>query len=229
MDVHSKTDLEKSLARWKRQLAKQEHSLSVAQRASASARRGAQEARALIERRESQLAKVPEGGRRKAVDKALVYVGTTEHPPGSNRGLYIDQWQGRFHMRGQPWCGAFVGAMCEMAGAKLTARIVYTPYIFTDANAHANGLNGVVWQRGKGFLLNGVHAHSADLVLFDFGTKGIKHVGMLVKPYSGGRFVQTVEGNTSFGDGGSQDNGGAVARRKRDIGLVHSIVRVKWS
>lgn len=229
MNVQDREQLKRSVDHWRIELAHRTRTLTRAQKASEGAHKAVQQAKAVIDRRERQLARITDTGRRAAVSRALGCVGVTEHPAGSNAGPMIDQWQQRFHMIGQPWCGAFVGAMCEMAGAKLTDRIVYTPYIHMDADAHRNGLDGVVWRRGKGMLLAGVPAaHSADLVLFDFASPGIKHVGMLVKPWPGWGLLQTVEGNTSFGNGGSQDNGGAVARRQRDPVLVHSIVRVRW-
>lgn len=228
-DVHSEADLARSLAAWKRDLASRQKQLSATQKAVESAAKGAQRARAMVARRERQLAKATMAGpRRRAVDTALSFVGTTERPAGSNCGQLINLWQGRFHMSAQPWCGAFVGAMIEMAGGSITDRIVYTPYIYADANTHSNGMDGIAWRRGPGWQLGNRVGHSADLVLFDFGTAGIKHVGMLVQPWNGKGQLQTVEGNTSFGPGGSQDNGGAVARRSRDASLVHSIVKVMW-
>jgi hypothetical protein len=224
MDVHSRHDLELSLAQWKKKLAAAEKDLSAAQKASEALRQRVQVAKASVDLRNKQIAKLP-GPRRRAISYMLMAVGTTESPAGSNRGPRIDQWQKRFHMQGQPWCGALVGNAIEFAGGDVTDRIVYTPYIYLDAEAHRYGLDGVAYQRGH----IPDHTHTGDLVLFDFGTPGgIKHVGMLREPWPGRGPVKTVEGNTSFGPGGSQDNGGAVARRERDPSLVHSIVRVKW-
>lgn len=226
LDVHDQAQLAGSLAAWKAELARDRKTLSAAQKGVAEAQRHVQQTKALVERREAQIARIaPAGPRRKAVKLALSYVGTKENPPNSNRGAVIDGWQRQFHMFGQPWCGAFVGAIAEQAGANVTDRIVYTPYIYEDAKLRRNGLDGVVWKAS--FSTGNTAAHSGDLVLFHFGSGGIKHVGMLVAPWKGGA-LQTVEGNTSFGGAGSQDNGGAVARRARDISLVHSIVSVRW-
>lgn len=46
--------------------------------------------------------------RRAAVARAQSAIGITEEPPGSNRGIRIDEWLGRCHAStGQPWCAAF--------------------------------------------------------------------------------------------------------------------------
>jgi hypothetical protein len=221
MDVTNRRDLDASLAAWKRDL-ERDRAKYKAHRTDALLRQ-VQMGKAMVVRRQRQLARLP-GPRRTAVTHALARVGTVEHPAGSNTGPGIDTWQARFGIHGQPWCGAFVGSMVNEAGAHVSARIVYTPYIYADAAAGKNGLERVVW---KDTFVHGL-AHTGDLVLFDFGSGGIKHVGMLRKPWTGNGPLFTVEGNTSFGNGGSQDNGGAVALRERDVSLVHSIVRVKW-
>jgi hypothetical protein len=52
----------------------------------------------------------------KVVETALKYLGVVEKPNGSNRGQLIDQWQRRWGMIAQPWCGMFVDAMFAEAG-----------------------------------------------------------------------------------------------------------------
>ena len=41
--------------------------------------------------------------------------------------------------------------------------------------------------------------------------------------------MTTIEGNTSSGDGGSQSNGGVVARRQRGYGSVRCVVRPDYN
>lgn len=221
LDTNSRAELEKSLAHWKREL-KQAQAKRPKRHADYEAvARRIQIARATIERRSKQLESLP-GPRAKTIKLALEYVGTRESPPDSNRGHLVDSWQRRFGIVGQPWCGAFAGSMVERGGGNVTPRIVYCPYIYADASAGRNGLDHVVWH-GK-FTRPYAIGHTGDLVLFDFGGSTIAHVGLLAKPWKGWGPLATVEGNTSFGAGGSQDNGGAVARRTRDVSLVHSIV-----
>lgn len=225
-DPKDRQQLEESLKLWKARLAKENTQLSLLRRQEEALRRQKQIAQSRIERRDKQIAALDSHpGRQQAVKIALGFVGVTEHPPSSNRGPMVDKFEAEFHIQGQPWCGCFVGYVAREAGAHPTDRIVYTPYIYEDACNHQNGLDHVVWHD----TFKSGPAHSGDLVLYDFGgNAGIEHVGMLVKPWNGSGPLQTVEGNTSFGGGGSQDNGGAVARRSRDISLVHSIVALKW-
>lgn len=219
MSTSDKDDLLRSMKHWQAELREAQVKLSALQRAEAQALKAKQLAQSRIERRRAQLGRIEAGPRRRTVNGALHYVGVTEKPSGSNRGPHIDEWQRRFHMQGQPWCGAFVGAMLEIhGGVNVSDRIVYTPYIWQDARSGLNGMEK---------LVDAKDTHSGDLVLFDFGSGGIKHVGMLVAPFRGG-LAQTVEGNTAFGSAGSQDNGGAVARRSRSMDQIHSFVRPKY-
>lgn len=158
-------------------------------------------------------------GGEKAVAWALARVGTTESPAGSNKGPYPISHCQVFTIGydGVPWCGCFVAsAAIEEAGADvpLKARLAYTPYICTDAMADTNGLRRV--------SLDDVER--GDLVVFNFGSGIAKHVGIAVGPITGG-MTDCVEGNTSSGTSGSQDNGGGVYRRSRPISDVICVAR----
>jgi hypothetical protein len=52
----------------------------------------------------------------RVIAAAARHVGVTESPPGSNRGPWIDRWQRRWGLLGQPWCGMFVSAVYAEAG-----------------------------------------------------------------------------------------------------------------
>jgi hypothetical protein len=222
LDVHDRAQLEESLAHWMREL---DHARKAAGPVVTHQEAGPiRLARNLVARREAQIHRLggPQGH---AVAWALRQVGTVEKPAGSNRGPKISDWENRMAgYTGYPWCGAFAGCAIELGGGgNVTPRIVYTPNIYEDAVAGRNGLLRVVWRNGQGFLGEKV-AHTGALVLFHFGSGGIKHVAILRNPWKGVGDLKTVEGNTSFGPGGSQDNGGCVARRDRSPVLVHSIV-----
>jgi len=63
------------------------------------------------------------------------------------------------------------------------------------------------------------------LVLFDWDRDGEPdHIGIVEERISD-RLFKTVEGNTTSGNYGSQDNGGWVASRTRDIDDVYCGVR----
>lgn len=225
VNLNSRAQLEESLKLWKARLAKEKVQLSTAQKARAAIAKQVQIAESIIQRREGQLrqATAGSGARTSVLRAALSFVGTTENPPGSNTGRLVDQWERLWGIHAEPWCGAFAGAMLTKGGCHMTPRIVFTPYIFDDAVAGHNGLSKVIWRRGEPIRQ---HAHTCDLVLYDFGGPTIEHVGLLRAPWRGGQ-VFTVEGNTSFSNG-SQSNGGCVALKQRDLSLVHSIVQARW-
>jgi hypothetical protein len=55
-----------------------------------------------------------------ALLKAATFVGTTEQPPGSNRGPLIDRWNmGAGVPLGSAWCMSFQHAMFRLCGVKL--------------------------------------------------------------------------------------------------------------
>lgn len=137
--------------------------------------------------------------------RAQVDAHVREQPSGSNTGPQVSVYQRNFGIDGSPWCGAFVGTAMLHAGLHPSVRIVYVPYIAQDYRR-------VSWDDRQ----------PGDLVCFNFGA-GLQHVGMLA-----GDREHTFEGNTSPGEGGSQDNGGVVAYRLRDRSTMAVIVRPPW-
>lgn len=201
--------LRKSLEKWRAELAQRDLELKQTKRHVHWLTVKRAQAAALVARRRMQLgAGSPD--RLRVLKYALGFVGTVENPPGSNGGGLIDAWQHLFGISGEPWCGAFAGAMLKHFGVAVTARVVYTPNIEADAKAGRNGFSQ--WIPAS----NASKAHGGDLVLYDFPPHSIiQHVGLLREQPRNG-LVRTIEGNTSFGDG-SQDNGGCVAARTRTI------------
>lgn len=153
-------------------------------------------------------------GREGVMEFARKNLEVVEHPPNSNSGPGISTWERLSGMGAGPWCGAFVIAAYQLGGGiRLPHSWVYTPDIYYDAGAGRNGARAVPMSA----------ALPGDLVLFSFGSHPCQHVGLVEKRISGG--LQTIEGNTSPGISGSQDNGGGVHRKLRYSGIVR-IVRI---
>lgn len=174
--------------------------------------------RAAIKRRRAELAKSSDPGA-KAVQFLLRRVGWTEKPPGSNDAPFLANWRKALNMgwmRGEPWCGfACQAAYHYGAGKTLPAD---TPSTIAIANRA---------RRGDGFTAVPFdHAKTGDLVVFNFGSGGPKHVGLAVGPSSGGS-IKCVEGNTSSSNSGSQSNGGGIFLRTRPRNFVHTVARPK--
>ncbi|GHI02045.1 hypothetical protein AQI88_17870 [Streptomyces cellostaticus] len=112
-------------------------------------------------------------------------LGTTEHPPGSNRNL-ITQWYG------------FTGPWCDMAVSYAAAHSDNLSAIggkFALTTAHARAFQGKGrWHYGVGGIRPG------DIVFFDWsGSRSIgaiDHVGIVEAVHSN-RTITTLEGNTS--------------------------------
>lgn len=171
--------------------------------------------RRYLERAEKREARKNDGPA-KVVSWCLSKRGVTESPPNSNRGPEIDVWT-RFTGYNPPvyWCGCFAAyAACKIGGAEIPNpnRLGYHGYIISDARARQNGLVAVPVSE----------ARAGDIVAYSFA-----HIGVIVGPTTGGQ-VHTVEGNTSSQDGGSQNNGGMVAERRRPVSDVAVIARPSY-
>jgi hypothetical protein len=151
-----------------------------------------------------------------SVEVALAFararIGVTENPAGSNSdrgtgatgsGKNIDRWERMCLMGAGPWCGCFVNACLVAAGFPSDFRLRFCPSLEGMAKS---GQGGWSWVPAGGTVRPG------DVVLY--GSSVAQHQG-LVETVSGGRDTSTIEGNTGTGPGGSQSNGGIVARRRR--------------
>ena len=129
-------------------------------------------------------------------------LGTTESPAGSNRTKY-GKWMG---LDGQPWCMSFVQWCFDQAGTPL-------PYKTGSCSALLNWYRS---HRPEAVFVSG--PQPGDIAIFTFG-----HTGIVEKALPNA--VQCIEGNTSPGAAGSQDNGGGVYRRQRNMALVRALIR----
>ena len=134
---------------------------------------------------------------------ARAELGTGEHPPGSNRTKY-GAWYG---MDPAYWCDIFVSWVAAHSGAVgIIGRCAFTP-------AHA------AWFQAIGRWGN--TPKPGALAFYDFPDEvhRIQHVGIVERVLPKG-IIQTIEGNTSSGERGSQSNGDGVYRRRRSTVYV---------
>lgn len=138
---------------------------------------------------------------------AAKWVGTTENPPGSNRQPFAPL---AGHAQGHPWCASFVVAVARSVGLRLPSESAYTPTMFNGFAATGSG-----FRPGKGVPIT-----PGSIVFFDFpdSVHRIQHVGICTGVSA--NYVTCIEGNTSPGVNGSQDNGGGVYLRTRPIAHV---------
>lgn len=170
--------------------------------------------RRLARKRTAQIHKLRAGtGAKAAVKWALAQVNTIEHPANSNWGPKIEDWiKASGYGSGVPWCQCFVNAAAVHGGAP-QLKTGYTPAVLAGPGP---------WDK-----VTAAGARAGDLVFFKFpgvSRDSSDHVGILTAAPSGG-VVRTVEGNTSSGSGGSQNNGGGVYTRTRPTSIVAGYVR----
>lgn len=153
---------------------------------------------------------------------AAAEIGYVESGGSDGRSGNITKfWADRYpEWQGQPWCGAFVDWCLAQRGADGYPigrnGIFYTPAIVTAARSKG------VWRSDSTDSLSQIKP--GDLVLFDFnGSGNAQHVGFAEK-YVGNGLVQTIEGNTSPTNVGSQNNGGGVYRRTRNTESIMGYV-----
>lgn len=145
-----------------------------------------------------------------ALERAIGEVGYVE---GANNHSKYGEWYGADH---QPWCAMFVTWAFVPAGSAAFVkghRYAYCPYLYADAQAHRYGLQLVS------------SPIPGDVVLYDFGAGEWQHVG-IVRSGSSSSW-RAIEGNTSSGSSGSQDNGGCVADRSRSKGQCKRVAFVR--
>lgn len=134
------------------------------------------------------------------IDIAREEIGYLEDPPDSNKTKYAKEVG---HLNGQAWCQTFCNAAAKAAGVELpegVREIAYTPTAVNLFKAAGQ------WS---------TEPAAGAFTYFDFpdAKKRVQHVGILTTWNA--NFVWCIEGNTSKGVRGSQDNGGGVFLRKR--------------
>ena len=144
------------------------------------------------------------------LDIARSQVGVTENPPNSNRVQYWADLQP--DLQGQTWCAAFVAWCWQRAGFDLVRELGYGAYRVYTVEAWARKIGAFATDR----------AEAGDLVIYGIGAG---HIG-IAWPDPATPTYRAIEGNTSAGNSGSQDNGGGVFVRHRDRSLIRGWVRM---
>lgn len=147
----------------------------------------------------------------------LGYYAPDDPEPGSEAGRWLATKMNQPWLAGPStdiwWCMAFVSMVFDMAG-EIDAIGGYS--YNTDVT------------RSRMDEVDIAYAQRGDLVLFDWDNDGrTDHVG-IVEANLGGGWLQTIEGNTSPSNAGSQSAGNGVYRRQRCYGIA-CVLRPKWS
>lgn len=150
----------------------------------------------------------------KVIEFATLELGVTENPPGSNCVKYNDAYYGK-QVSGSayPWCVTFLWWVFQAAQERMA---------FFGGGRTASCGTLLRWYREQGLTVPVAQVKEGDIVILNFsGTQETQHCGYVIE--RDGNDVKTIEGNTTPGEEGSQDNGGCVAKKKR---FPHQIVGV---
>lgn len=145
---------------------------------------------------------------KKVIEVARGELGYTEDPAGSNKTKYGKA----YGWDGVPWCCTFLWWVFQQADEAMA--------FFAGAKT-ASCTTLAKWYKAQGQTEQADFAKIGDIVFLNFrGTQSKDHCGLVVNTSWDVQnhcleSVTTIEGNTSPGMEGSQDNGGCVAMKTR--------------
>ena len=161
----------------------------------------------------------------KVIEVARADLGYTENPPGSNRVKYWDAYDPK--MQGQPWCVCFLWWVFQQAGERMA---------FFGGGKTASCSVLLRWYKEQGLTVPVSEVQVGDIVLMNFHSgKDPEHCGLVVEAPSvwvgdnePAMFYKTIEGNTTPGEEGSQENGGCVALKHRFPSQIVAVCRPQY-
>jgi hypothetical protein len=156
--------------------------------------------------------------RSRTVNAFVAKAGKRESPPNSNGGGIITVMQTFWGFGRVPWCGIACGYHAKKYGGMQGLRSDVAAVRAIENHARAGHQPYGRWHSSVDGALPG------SFVVI--GGSGV-HVGMLVKSLGNGR-ARTIEGNTSFGPGGSQSNGGCIAVRTRSDAEITGVATMNY-
>lgn len=152
----------------------------------------------------------------KVIAVAEAEVGRTEYPPNSNLTPYGQA----YGLNGYPWCVMFLWDIFRRAGEAMS---------FYGGAKTASCSQLYRWYNDMGLTVPVEEAQRGDIIFLNFEGKTEKdHVGLATRVMGAGR-VRTIEGNTTPGEEGSQDNGGSVAIKTRLAPQIVGVARPMYT
>lgn len=155
----------------------------------------------------------------KVIALARADLGYTESPANSNKTKFGES----YGMNGQPWCVMALWYWFREAGEAAA--------FFGGAKTASCGTL-LRWYREQGLTVPVAEVQAGDIVLLNFNGKGtadhcglVENVGVTNAMWP---FVRTIEGNTTPGVEGSQDNGGCVAEKDRLFSQIVGVCRPQY-
>lgn len=151
----------------------------------------------------------------KVISIAGAELGVTEFPAGSN----FTKYGAEYGLNGYSWCVIFLWWCFREAGEAMA--------FFGGAKTASCG-QLLRWYQGNGWTVRPSEAQPGDIVILNFsGTGDTEHCGLVVATAPDGS-VTTIEGNTTPGLEGSQDNGGSVSMKRRQPRNIIAVCRPQY-
>ena len=145
-------------------------------------------------------------------------LGYTENPKDSN----LTKYGYEYGMNGQPWCVMFLWWCFRRVGEHMA---------FFGGGKTASCSILLRWYREQGLTVPVSEVQAGDIVILNFrGTQEPEHCGIVeYTPIKGEwLYINTIEGNTTPGIEGSQDNGGCVAKKMRYSRQIVAVCRPQY-
>lgn len=148
------------------------------------------------------------------IEFAKTFIGIKEYPANSNR----TQFGEAYGFNGVPWCCIFQWYLFNKKGMVVQ---------FYGGKKTASCTTLMNWAKSKyKFYTTGYQP--GDLVFYNFDNKpDADHIGLITEVHNG--YIMAIEGNTSPGKRGSQDNGGMVCLKKRLNSLILGVYRPDYA
>lgn len=150
--------------------------------------------------------------------RRIGYYAPDDPEPGSESGRYLASKMGQPWLSGPStdvwWCMCFVSMCFDLAG-EINAIGGFSYNTDVTLNRMSNSVVPVA------------HAQRGDVVIFNWDSGPTDHVG-IVEANLGNGWLQTIEGNTSPSNAGSQSAGNGVYRRQRNTSIA-AVIRPSWS
>ena len=142
-----------------------------------------------------------------------------EEVNGTNCGPRVNEYKSATwldHTKSWPWCAAFICWLFReaMKGGTYSFKRPETAGAFDFEN----------WARNQGSSIILKKPHNGDIKPGDIVVFNFSHIGIAIGSPDSTGFVKTIEGNT---DSAGSREGGAVLEKRRKIGTIRSIIRVK--
>lgn len=159
----------------------------------------------------------------KVIETALAELGQHEDPAGSNVVKYWSEWWPE--LQGKPWCVGFQGWVFNKAGERMA---------FYNGGKTASCRTLLRCYKEQGQSVPATDIDVGDILILNFSGKKIdgeldtEHCALVVEKGKLAGTWYTVEGNTSPGLEGSQDNGGCVAKKLRSVKNVVAVCRPQY-